>query len=75
MTIGSAPVCLYCRHYQRRGICDAFPNGIPLHIWSGANPHGSMFPGDHGIRFEVIPGKDEVFAERQALLAEIGGRQ
>lgn len=40
--------CLDCIHLRdRRGDerkCDAFPNGIPLDIWNGDNPHNTKHP-------------------------------
>lgn len=47
-------VCSYCTHYQLRRKCQAFPDGIPLEIWLGKNPHTEPFPGDHNIQFEPV---------------------
>lgn len=50
-------VCWKCKHLdvtkERKG-CPAFPNGIPLEIWMGDNPHTEPYPGDNGIRFEPL---------------------
>ncbi len=58
-------VCSRCVHKRnepgKRRICAAFPNGIPLEIWKGENPHTEPYPGDNGIRFEEV---------RQPILAE-----
>jgi hypothetical protein len=46
--------CFRCRHIQSimLGTCDAFPNQIPIEIWTGKNDHSQPFPGDNGIQFE-----------------------
>jgi hypothetical protein len=52
-------VCALCKHFAdgdplvRR--CAAFPDGIPLPIWTGEDNHRSPYPGDHGIQFEPLP--------------------
>jgi len=47
-------VCGLCKHLtdvlERQ--CAAFPDGIPMAIWSGQNDHRQPVEGDHGIRFE-----------------------
>jgi len=49
-------VCTYCKHLQlsteKKRVCDAFPDGIPLTIWLGKISHKKPYTGDHGIRFE-----------------------
>ena len=51
-------MCQYCTHVnnldpeQRR--CAAFRNKpIPLIIWNGQDQHLRLYPGDHGLRFEL----------------------
>lgn len=47
-------VCQPCKHYSRESLdrnCKAFPDGIPMEIWTGKNDHKKPFKGDHGIQF------------------------
>lgn len=54
------PVCIECVHLTEPdpakpeivGRCEAFPTGIPHHVWFEADPHTEPIAGDHGIRFE-----------------------
>lgn len=32
--------------------CDAFPEGIPMEIAFGSNPHTEHYKGDNGIQYE-----------------------
>ena len=48
-----SPVCSLCVHeildtddYRR---CKAFPEGIPMEIWMGENPHTEPYLGDNEI--------------------------
>ena len=34
--------------------CEAFPDGIPLEIWTGENNHTTAYPNDRKIRFERV---------------------
>lgn len=63
--------CDRCKHAHRndRGgftfKCDAFPQGIPKIMYRRISlldnqkiyDHRQPYPGDHGIRFEPLPGK------------------
>lgn len=55
MTIGQAPQCLICKHFNEeektKFACKAFPQGIPMDIVRGFD-HRKPYPGDKGIRFE-----------------------
>ena len=61
MTIGSTPVCYYCKFYNREvgGICSAYPLGIPKQILYEAYDHRKPFYRDQGIRFEPNTPEDE----------------
>jgi hypothetical protein len=53
--LGEVPVCVDClnlRETPNTFVCLAFPNGIPVDIIVGGNPHTDYVPGDGGIRFE-----------------------
>lgn len=61
MTV-AATLCLACVH--RHGAdCDAFPDGIPEEILFEGADHREPYPGDHGIRFEVRPGRERDLTE------------
>jgi hypothetical protein len=49
-------MCTYCRHWLAFRQCAAFPAEIPMVIWAGLETHERPYPGDHGIRFEAVPG-------------------
>ena len=49
--------CAYCKNYDRvvRGVCAAFPDGIPDEImWGVQYDHRQPYPGDHNIQFEAL---------------------
>jgi hypothetical protein len=45
-------LCTFCKHYQKGGTCQAFPDGIPPEALY-ENRHMEPLPGDHGIEFEL----------------------
>jgi len=57
--------CERCRHLFSRPFfaCSAFPDGVPGEMIAGTlfgelpHDHRQPFPGDNGIRFELLPGK------------------
>lgn len=54
-----SPVCTFCKNLIDEGVnrtCRAFPDVIPVQIWTGRNRHTEAFPGDNGIRFDPIEG-------------------
>jgi hypothetical protein len=52
-------VCTNCSNLTEPGErkCRAFPNGIPLEIWTGENNHTKPVAGDNGILFEKLDTK------------------
>tara|TARA_R100000426_G_scaffold73480_2_gene51286 strand:- start:783 stop:989 length:207 start_codon:yes stop_codon:yes gene_type:complete len=64
-TVPELPQCFDCVHRRfgsglllddiEVGICIAFPDGVPLVIWTNEFDHRNPYPGDGGIRFEPIP--------------------
>ena len=60
--IGPAPICMECRRLRSDAkACAAFPGGIPETIWLHGGDHRRPFSGDHGIRFALKSGKEELF--------------
>lgn len=52
------PMCLACRHLDRENSrthsCNAFKEGIPEEIWTNRFDHHNPYPGDDGVRFEIM---------------------
>ena len=69
--ISTIPQCFYCRHYVDDGDgplrCAAFPDRVPLDVYSGRHDHSETYPGDGGIRFDP---KDQPPRERPVLGSE-----
>lgn len=56
MTIGRAPECLRCAHFDNspnatKLSCAAFPDGIPERVYMSEVLHHEHLPGDHGLLF------------------------
>jgi hypothetical protein len=50
-------MCTACAHLDREAdspTCEAFPEGIPTEIWTNQHDHHEPYPGDQGIRFELM---------------------
>jgi hypothetical protein len=56
--------CENCRHYKMSDdyhvSCRAYPDGIPIELFTGAVSHELPYPGDSGYRYQY-PGIDTVF--------------
>ncbi|ARA94172.1 MAG: hypothetical protein D6685_14500 [Bacteroidetes bacterium] len=58
MTYEIQSQCLACAHLNREAeqpTCAAFEEGIPAEIWTNRHDHHQPYPGDNGIRFELMP--------------------
>lgn len=52
--------CMSCEHWSgtwpegdRWPACAAFPDGIPIDVWSGRVSHADALEGDHGIQWQI----------------------
>lgn len=64
MTSGVVSLCVGCRNYRGGTTprCTAFPDGIPVQIWTGGADHRQPIEGDHGIQYELRPGYESLLA-------------
>ena len=46
--------CISCKHYTGVRSCQAFPEGIPVEVFTGKHDHRTAYPGDGGIRYEPL---------------------
>lgn len=46
-------ICHRCRHRRSTWTCDAFPDGIPTRILTGAVDHTKPYFNDNGIQFDL----------------------
>lgn len=55
--IDLGPRCLFCKHFIKDAplACRAFPNLIPVEIFSGKKEHLSPRKDDNGFQFELNP--------------------
>jgi len=62
--IDLGPRCLFCKHFIKDAplACRAYPNLIPVEIFSGKVEHLSPRKDDNGFQFELDPNlsSDEV---------------
>jgi hypothetical protein len=60
-------LCDACDHkhavpYGHDLTCTAYPDGIPEAIRAGFFDHRKPYRGDHGVRFVMRPGREELLA-------------
>ena len=46
--------CKHIRYDKDYPTCDAFPEGIPIDIFSGEVSHDKSYDGDNGVHFESV---------------------
>ena len=58
--------CTECKWLLRGITCEAYPEGIPMPILSGATPHLRNLPGDNGYLFTPADPDPEKDADAEA---------
>lgn len=56
--------CWFCKHWQGKSKCTAFPNGVPMSILVNEADHRSTVPGDNDIRFEAKSAKGKKLVDQ-----------
>jgi hypothetical protein len=44
--------CVKCSHWLGKGVCTAFPAGVPMAILTNRHDHAKPYEGDGGVMFE-----------------------
>lgn len=63
---GKPHACDSCTHRRTQDTsgfttCTAFPEGVPAEIMRGEHNHQTPFAGDHGIQWELKPGRERLY--------------
>lgn len=62
MTSVPAPICTYCKHFQKPWTCTAFPDGIPQAIIESEHDHRTPHEDDDGITFAPVDDDAKAYA-------------
>lgn len=54
------PLCFSCLNYLDNYTCKAFPEGIPDNILFSKHNNNTPYPGDNGILFEPVKGREDL---------------
>lgn len=71
MAMNVEPMCKACAHLDREKAeahtCSAFPEGIPEEIWTNRHDHHQPYPGDQGVRFELMAVTEAAAKKREGV--------